>query len=410
MWTFSTLGWPHKETEDFKTYHPTTLLETGYDILFFWVARMILMSEYLLGTVPFKTVYLHGLVRDEKGRKMSKSLGNTINPLDIADEFGADALRLALVMGSTPGNDVKVGREKITAMRNFVNKLWNMGRYVATTENITVPENLNVNDTKLSPADLWILHRLHDTHALVTNNLERYNLSLAAELLRDFTWNEFADWYVEIHKIEKNDTVLRFVFETLLKLWHPFTPFVTEVIAKEVGLQDKLLMGTAWPQGENIPTDHETKESFDIIIRLIEKIRNVRSIYHIDPKETLTLTLIGEEKKLAPLVPIIQRLGRIDDVLLTSEAAQPSATASVVIGTLHGFVHLGDVIDIEKEKVRLMNEKTKLAQSITAFEQRLMDKNFRAKAPAEIIAAQEKTLTENTAKLATLTESIAALN
>lgn len=405
LWTFSTLGWPDVDSKDFKTYHPTTLLETGYDILFFWVARMILMSEYLLGTVPFKTVYLHGLVRDEQGRKMSKSLGNTINPLDIADEFGADALRLALIMGSTPGNDVKVGREKITAMRNFVNKLWNMGRYVSNLS----PTTNDHQPKATSSADHWILARLSETTLAVTRHLENYHLSLAAETLRDFSWNELADWYVEIHKIEKNDAVLRFVFETLLKLWHPFTPFVTETIAKEIGMKD-LLMGSVWPAHDTIPTDLQAKESFDIVVELIQKIRNVRATYHIDPKETLTLTLVGNETGLTPLVPIIQRLGRIDDVLLTDEDTRPEATASIAIGNLHGFVHLGDVVDIAKEKERLTEEKTKLENSIASFEQRLSDQHFRSKAPAEIIAAQEKTLAENKEKITILAESIAALN
>ncbi len=410
LWTFSTLGWPNEKAKDFETYHPNALLETGYDILFFWVARMILMTEYLLGTIPFKTVYLHGLVRDEKGRKMSKSLGNTINPLDIIEEFGADALRLALIMGSTPGNDVKVGREKITAMRNFVNKLWNMGRYI-TTSVAEIPDRNHLElPTKLSPADTWILGRLHAVHTEVTRHLENYNLSLAAEILRDFTWNEFADWYVEIHKIEKHDPVLVFVFNELLKLWHPFMPFVTEAIHNSLYPKAQLsLMGSKW-QKEETSNTQETSKDFLMIIDLIQNIRNVRATYHIDPKETLTLTLIGDEEKLTPFIPIIQRLGRIDDVLLTDKSAQPQATANIVVGSLHGFVHLGEVIDVEKEKTRLTEEKKKLAQSITNFEKRLMDKNFRSKAPAEIIAAQEKTLAENTAKLATLTESINALN
>lgn len=404
LWTFSTLGWPDENSTDFKTYHPTTLLETGYDIIFFWVARMILMSEYLIGTTPFKTVYLHGLVRDEQGRKMSKSLGNTINPLDIANEFGADALRLALIMGSTPGNDVKVGREKITAMRNFVNKLWNVGRYVAIT-----PAQNNSTLADLSLADQWIITRLNETCSLITKNLESYHLSLAAEILRDFTWNDFADWYVEIHKTEKNDAVLRHVFETILRLWHPFTPYVTEVIAKEIGMGD-LLMGTSWPQPILVSPQPNSQGDFGLIIRLIEKIRQVRATYHIDPKETLTITLVGDETFLVPLVPIIQKLGRIDDVLLTQESAEPQASASITVGELHGFVHLGDVINIEQEKTRLTQEKNGLAATITAFEKRLADPAFRAKAPAEIIAAQEKTLAENKQKHTTLTESLAALN
>lgn len=411
LWTFSTLGWPDESAADFKTYHPTMLLETGYDILFFWVARMILMSEYLLGTVPFKTVYLHGLVRDEQGRKMSKSLGNTIDPLDIAEEFGADALRLALIVGSTPGNDVKVGREKITASRNFVNKLWNMGRYItSSSEDTSTPDVFQEKNPDLSLADRWILQRLHDTTALVTSHLDRYNLSLAAEILRDFTWNEFADWYVEIHKIEKNDAVLRFVFETLLKLWHPFTPFVTEALHKEINASENLLAGNPWPQKENIPTDQDAKDRFDAIVTLIQKIRNIRSIYHIDPKEALSLTLVGDGEALTPFAPIIERLGRISEVLITDAvAARPAASASIAAGSLHAFVHLGETIDVAAEKVRLEKEVADLQKYITGLKTRLADTRFTEKAPANIIAAQQESLATAETKLATLTTSIQEL-
>lgn len=414
LWTFSTLGWPdEKEWAINRAYHPTAVLETGYDILFFWVARMILMSEYLIGEIPFKTVYLHGLVRDDKGRKMSKSLGNTINPLDVADEFGADALRLALIVGSTPGNDVKVGQEKFVAMRNFVNKLWNMGRYISTsTENVSVPENISVSDSsmKLTTADYWILDRLHNTHTLVTNHLNQYNLSLAADLLRDFTWNEFADWYVEIHKIEKNDIVLRFVFKTLLKLWHPFMPFVTEALCSSVYGNEQLLEGTPWPKSENIPTDLSPAERFDTIVELITRIRNIRSVYHIDPKEALSLTLIGDELVLAPFTPIIERLGRVSEVIITQVDAQPQASASIALGELRAFVHLGDVIDVAAEKVRLEKEKQNLEKYVAGLETRLSDTRFTEKAPAHIIEAQRTSLAEAKAKVAALETSIKELS
>ncbi len=412
LWTFSTLGWPDETADDFKTYHPTMLLETGYDILFFWVARMILMSEYLLGTVPFKTVYLHGLVRDEQGRKMSKSLGNTVNPLDVADQYGADALRLALIVGSTPGNDVKVGDEKFTAMRNFVNKLWNMGRYVsASSQSISTPDAIHLSDANLSTADRWILHRLHDTAALVTNHLDRYNLSLAAEILRDFTWNEFADWYVEIHKIEKNDIVLRFVFDTLLRLWHPFTPFVTEGLRTAVFSNEKLLAGNAWPKNDSIPADLPAMERFDTIVELITRIRNIRAIYHIDPKEALSLTLVGEESVLASFAPIIERLGRISEVLITdASTARPAASASVVAGGLHAFVHLGDVIDVAAEKARLAKESLELEKYITGLKTRLADARFTEKAPANVIEGQRQSLTDAEERLATIAHSIQELS
>lgn len=417
LWTFSTLGWPDEEewTKN-RSYHPTALLETGYDILFFWVARMILMSEYLLGEIPFKTVYLHGLVRDDKGRKMSKSLGNTINPLDVADEFGADALRLALIVGSTPGNDVKVGQEKFVAMRNFVNKLWNMGRYLSTSisrAKIRASWGNQLTDkTVLSEADQWILFRLHKIIEQVTNQLDAYNLSLAAELLRDFTWNEFADWYIEIHKIEKNDEVILHVYNTLLTLWHPFMPFVTESIAS--GMQDdseKLLMVQNWPARgySNGITTATGAQTFSTIVELITRIRNIRSVYHIDPKETLSLTLIGDESALAPFTPIIERLGRIAEVIITRVDAQPQASASIALGELRAFVHLGDVIDVASEKARLEKEKQNLEKYITGLETRLADTRFTEKAPPAIIEAQRNSLAESKMKVASLETSIKEL-
>ena len=347
----------------------------------------------------------------KRGRKMSKSLGNTINPIDIAEEYGADALRLALIVGSTPGNDVKIGDEKFIASRNFVNKLWNMGRYVtASTENVSVADIIHTSDQNLSKADYWILHRLQETHTVVTTHLNQYNLSLAADSLRDFTWNEFADWYVEIHKIEKNDAVLRFVFATLLKLWHPFTPFVTEALHASLYSNKNLMEGAHWPKNDDIPTDLKYKVEFDTIVELITRIRNVRSVYHIDPKESLSLTLVGDESALASFVPIIERLGRVSEVIITTVPAQPQSTASIALGNLHAFIHLGDVIDVEAEKLRLTKEQTNLEKYVSGLELRLADTRFTQKAPEQIIAAQRESLAEAKGKIAVLIASIHELS
>lgn len=410
LWTFSTLGWPdEKEWVKNRIYHPTALLETGYDILFFWVARMILMSEYLLGEIPFKTVYLHGLVRDEKGRKMSKSIGNTINPLDVADEFGADALRLSLIVGSTPGNDVKVGTEKFTASRNFVNKLWNMGRYVSAN-----PEQDDNTPDPDTDADHWILFRLDQTLRSINQLMEEHKLSLACDMLQDFTWNDFADWYIETHKISRNHAVLKRVYEILLRAWHPFMPFVTESLLKlSQGSDGKLLMGKTYPKPDEIKADEYKQvraNRFIEIQELIRRIRNVRAIYHIDPKEALSLTLVGDESVLAPFTPIIERLGRISEVIITEVAAQPNATASIALGELHAFVHLGDVIDVVAEKSRLEKERVNLEQYISGLEARLADTRFTEKAPASIIEAQRASLAEAKGKIAVLVTSISELS
>jgi valyl-tRNA synthetase len=409
LWTFSTLGWPDETAADFRTYHPTTILETGYDILFFWVARMILMSEYLLGTVPFKTVYLHGLVRDAEGRKMSKSLGNTIDPLDVAEQYGADALRLALIVGSTPGNDVKVGDEKFTAMRNFVNKLWNMGRYVAAN-----PKEDSSPDPE-TDAEHWILFRLNETLNTVKKLMESSNLSLACSILQDFTWNDFADWYIETHKVNKNHAVLHRVYEILLRAWHPFMPFVTEALSEQLhGKHNPLLMGHRYPESSEIRADECNMIKagrFSEIKGLIQRIRNVRAIYHIDPKEALSLTLLGKESELAPFSPIIERLGRISEVLITDvSTARPAASASITVGSWHAFVHLGAVINVATEKVRLEKERDTLEKYILSLKARLNDRHFVEKAPTAIIKAQRETLAQSEKKLDVITQSIQDLS
>ncbi len=395
LWTFSTLGWGSDEArwEREKIYHPTSVLETGYDILFFWVARMILMSEYFLGEVPFKQVYLHGLVRDEQGRKMSKSLGNIIDPLDIIPEHGADALRLALVVGATPGNDMKLGEEKIVSFHNFTNKLWNIGRYIMTQSEATTSE-----PKALTRTDHWICLRLDTVITEVTGKLEPYNFSMAGEILRDFTWNEFADWYIEIHKIEKNDALLRYVFETLLKLWHPFMPFVTEALWQQLRSENQsLLMIETWPK----KIDSSMNFSVDLAAGfghgtqpIITAIRNLRAAYRIDPVKKVTVTLITTQSEfLESQTAIIQKLARVETLHILADGSDaPSQCAYTLIGDIKLYVHLEGILDIDKEKTRLQKEleqTKKYAQRITA---QLSNPNFVNQAPEAIIAKNKEEL------------------
>ncbi|MBU1448330.1 valine--tRNA ligase, partial [Patescibacteria group bacterium] len=251
LWTFSTLGWPdEKEFAKNRAYHPTSVLETGHDILFFWIARMVLMSTYALGEVPFKDVYLHGLVCDEKGRKMSKSLGNVIDPLDMIKKYGTDAVRLSLVLGTTPGQDQKLSEEKIEGFRNFTNKLWNISRFILMQIG---DEGGATSDTPPKPvtlADRWILARLGEVTASITKKIAAYELSSAGEELRDFTWGDLADWYLEIAKVEQGkEAILTHVLKTVLALWHPYMPFVTEDIWKKAGFEGSLIVAS-WPSQE----------------------------------------------------------------------------------------------------------------------------------------------------------------
>lgn len=382
LWTFSTLGWPDN-TKDLQTYHPTSVLETGSDILFFWVARMILMSTYLLGEVPFRTVYLHGLVRDDQGRKMSKSLGNTIDPLDMIEKYGTDAVRLSLLIGSTPGNSIRLGSEKIEAYRNFTNKLWNIGRYVAANSQLH-------NDTTVTvktDADHWIMSKLDQTHAAVEKNLESYQFSLAGETLRDFTWNTFADWYVEIHKIEKNDTVLRHVFSRLLMLWHPFMPFVTEVIWHILG-NKTLLMVSSWPSSAKTPP--EKTEQFDQVINLIQDIRAIRASYRINPTHVLEIFMRRED--IGELYgETFRQLARVSNIHSLEEPTQPKRCATCP-GATKAYVDLGSGVDIGKERDRLTKEIDELKRHIISTEHRLKSADYITKAPKHIVEQSQEQL------------------
>ena len=406
LWTFSTLGWPDTEAEDFKNYHPTNLLETGYDILFFWVARMILMTEYLIGTHPFDTVYLHGLVRDGEGRKMSKSLGNTIDPLTVSEEHGADALRMALMSGATPGNDMKLADDKIVAMRNFTNKLWNIARYVGTMSAGT--------DRQVAPksdADHNLMAKLERVTANITRHIDGYELSLATEELRAFTWDDFADWYVEVHKIEKNDALLRYAFDTILKLWHPFMPFVTEAIHQTLHLNEsEFLMVAKWPV---FPSTHKMiadENRFELVKDLIVKIRNIRSVYHIDPAVKMVVSARGgSEQTIRDNEEVFKRLARVSEVRTAAGADAPEHTLLIQSGLLQVYLHLDGAIDIRQEQARLENELAQANAYAASLEARLSNTNFTDRAPKELVDATRSLLDDTRAKAEELREHIASL-
>ncbi len=382
QWPLLALGYP--ESADVATYHPTTVMETGHDLIFKWVPRMVIFSLYLKKEVPFRHVYLHGLVNDEHGQKMSKSKGNVISPIELIDQYGTDALRMALITGNAPGNNIALSYKKVESFRNFANKLWNIGRYVSQQNNAETKER--------SAADGWILSRLAATRNDVTRHLENFNISLAAETLRDFTWNEYADWYVEIHKIEKNDTVLHSLFDDLLKLWHPFMPFVTEALFQSLHpKEEQPLMVASWPQA---PSESTPDTTFQNIIDLIQKIRNVRAVYHVDPSVKPWLTLIGEKATWETYLPLIERLARIEEIIITTDSEQPKETARIAIGTVSAFVHLSGFIDVAKERARLTKEKEAAEKYKAGIEKRLSDERFVHNAPAHILEQNRESLTQ----------------
>ncbi|MFA6132032.1 MAG: valine--tRNA ligase [Patescibacteria group bacterium] len=406
LWTFSTLGWPNK-TEDFEMYHPTTVLETGYDIIFFWVARMILMTTYTLGEVPFKNVYLHGLVRDEAGKKMSKSAGNAIDPIEMVEKYGADAVRLSMVIGTSPGNDFKMYEEKIAGFRNFTNKLWNISRFVLTTTSLTPTLSLRERANPMTLADNWILGRLSEVTEKVTNHLEKYEFSQAGEVLRDFTWSELADWYLEIAKIQRKDSklekntdeILLYVLEQVLVLWHPFMPFVTEELWSNFG-SDKMLIVHDWPE---VKVSKQNNTEFERLREIIEKLRNWRAENKVEPKEKINVTLIvGEYFEIFKdeiNLEIIKTLSRVENLVIEENKD----------GSFDYQFKVDRQIDAGKERERLSVELEEAKKYIVSLDGKLANQEFISKAPAKVVEDMKQKRDEAAKKAEALNQQISTL-
>lgn len=409
LWTFSTLLDPSKAGNDlrawaaasaeFNAFHPTSVLETGYDILFFWVARMVLMTTYALGEVPFKTVYLHGLVRDEQGRKMSKSLGNIIDPVDMIQKYGADATRLALVLGSTPGNDVKLSEEKIAGFRNFTNKLWNISRFVLTSvEKVSLVETPEPKTL----ADRWILSRFTRVQEQVGKHMDAYAFSAAGEALRDFTWGDFADWYLEIAKVQRaehaasTDKNLLYVLSRLLALWHPFMPFVTEELWKQFGTES-FLMTAAWP-AEAGKADEAAEKEFAKLQEVIVDIRNLRATNKVAPTAQLGVEVL-DTKLFQAQKDVVCALARV---------REKDASDAVSAKTANVVVYLPSV-DPVKERARLGEEIANLDAYVASTEAKLANAEFTAKAPAKVVDAMRAKKQEAETKRAELAKQLAAI-
>ncbi|QQR83908.1 valine--tRNA ligase [Candidatus Peregrinibacteria bacterium] len=401
LWTFSTLGWPEK-TQELDYFHPTSVLETGYDILTFWVLRMVMMSTYSLNDIPFEKVYLHGLIRDKEGRKMSKSLGNGIDPIDMIEQFGADALRMSMLIGNTPGNDMRLYEEKIKGYRNFTNKLWNASRFV-----IGILEN-NPNEGVMeakSDADHWILGKLNDVIQKTDDALENFRISEAGELLYDFMWNDFCDWYLELSKGDKqNPGVLKHVLTNIIVLLHPFTPFVTEQIWSEMnsaeGANDHshLLIREPYPTPTN---DHHNTESTQIIIDVIRKIRHLRSENKIEPAKKVDVALQSEKHTdlLERNAEDIRRLARVENLTIETKKISMENAASDWVSDVEIFVPLDGLVDPEKEKARVEKEVQNLQQYIAGLKAKLGNAQFVANAPETVVAGEKAKLADAEAKL-----------
>ena len=406
LWPFSTMGWP-ENTEELQKYYPTSALVTGYDIIFFWVARMIFSGLEHMGKEPFSTVFIHGLVRDAQGRKMSKSLGNGIDPLEIIDKYGADALRYALATGNSPGNDMRFSDEKIEAARNFANKLWNASRFVRmnlTIEEISVPA-----DDKLAIEDKWILNEFNKLAASVTDSLDKYEVGIALSEIYDFTWDVFCDWYIELCKARLNDkesegntvaqNVLAYVLTGILKLLHPFMPFITEEIYQALPHTVESIMISEYPKFDAAFVFEDDAQKMQRVINTIKAIRARRNEMNVPPSRKAKVYIAtkyfdafnkGTEIFFVRLASASEvEIGEsFDDVISADDAVRIVTDSSTV------FLPLADIVDTEKEIARLEGEQKKLLMEIERIEKKLSNEGFVAKAPAAVVDGEKAKLTK----------------
>lgn len=420
LWPFSTLGWPEK-TKELEYFYPTNVLVTGYDIIFFWVARMIFSGINAMGEVPFDHVLIHGIVRDSQGRKMSKSLGNGIDPIEVIDKYGADALRFSLAMGNSPGNDMRFYWEKVEAYRNFANKIWNASRFVMM--NLEGGSILPIEECNLDAADKWILSRFNGAVREVTENMEKYELGMAAQRLYDFMWSEFCDWYIELTKprlygtdaAEKNTalSVLCFVLAGTMKLLHPFMPFITEEIYTHLPDSDETIMLSSWPACVDCGITGKDEERFEMVIDLIRSVRNLRAEMNV-PLSRRTELFIRPVQLEADFWKkcgvYIEKLACASSAELISDKPENAdKMAAVVTAGGEGYIPMGELIDIAKEKERLLKEKDNLISEVARAQGKLSNEKFVAKAPEAVINAERDKLVKYNDMLASVNARIAAL-
>ena len=409
LWPFETMGWP-EETAELKHFYPTATLVTGYDIIFFWVARMVMMGLEFGKDIPFKTVYIHGLVRDSQGRKMSKSLGNGIDPLEMIEEYGADSLRFMLITGNTPGNDMRFYNERVESARNFANKLWNASRFMLM--------NLEGFDKSFVPAvedytmaDRWILSRFAKTAQGVTENLEKYELGEAGRLIYEFIWSEFCDWYIELSKARLYDKenvkprqtaqyVLGYVLERTLRLLHPFMPFITEEIWQHIPHEGKSIMVSQWPAEDKSIADlidEDSESSMTTIMETIKTIRALRLEVNAAPSKKSEVVLNFTDESLRQVFAdnegYLTVLASAEPVThMAAGAEKPENAMAGVVNGVEIFLPLKDLIDVEKETARLNGEMAKLEKEISRLDKKLSNQGFLAKAPADVVAGEKEKL------------------
>ena len=421
LWPFSTLGWP-KKTPEYEYFYPTDVLVTGYDIIFFWVIRMVFSGIEQTGKEPFHTVLIHGLVRDSQGRKMSKSLGNGIDPLEVIDKYGADALRMTLMTGNAPGNDMRFYYERVEASRNFANKIWNASRFIMMNMEKASTDNVSLED--LTMADKWILTKCNSLIEEVTENLDRYEMGIALQKVYDFVWEEFCDWYIEMVKPRLWDDgnksqaaaiwTLKTVLIESLKLLHPFIPFVTEEIFCNLQDEEESIMVSAWPVSKKEWNFAEEEEAVEMMKEAVRAIRTVRTSMNVPPSKKATVYVVSEDAKVREIFEhnkiIFATLGYANEVLIQSDKAGIAEDAvSAVTARATMYMPFAELVDVAKEIERLEKEEKKLEGELKRSNSMLSNERFISKAPAEKIAEEKAKLEKYEATMKQVQERLAAL-
>lgn len=415
LWPFSTLGWPNTDSEDFKRYYPTNTLVTGYDIIPFWVMRMMFSGIEQTGQVPFDTVLIHGLVRDELGRKMSKSLGNGIDPLEVIDKYGADALRFTLANGNSPGNDMRYSDKKVEASRNFANKLWNAARFILMnldgSEQAELPEELALEDK-------WVLSLYNDLVREVTDNLERFELGIAVQKLYDFIWDVFCDWYIELAKIRLQKGgepaqcakhVLIYVMSNVLKLLHPFMPFVTEEIWQSLPHEGESIMVSAWPQYSKSLCFAAEEEQMNMIMDAVRAIRNRRAEMNVPHSKKAKIYISTSHVDTFKLsVEFMQKLAGASEVEV-EDGIEIDGAVCIVTDAAKIYIPMGDLVDFEAERARLNKELASAQKQLDGINAKLSNENFVSKAPAQVVDAQREAARKLNEKIAMLNDSLSKI-
>ena len=420
LWPFSTLGWP-EQTEELKHFYPTSVLVTGYDIIFFWVVRMVFSAMEQMGEVPFKTVLIHGLVRDEQGRKMSKSLGNGIDPLEVIKDYGADALRLTLITGNAPGNDMRFYYSRMDNSRNFGNKLWNAARFVMMHIGDSEPK---LDKSKLTSADKWILSKVNTLAKEVTDNLDNYELGIAVQKVYDFIWDEYCDWYIEMVKPrlynEEDETreaalwTLKTVLINALKMLHPFEPFITEEIFTSIQSEEETIMLSKLPEFTSEFDFEEDEKAIELMKEAIKNIRNIRAEMNVAPSKKAKVFVVSENEDVRNIFEhgkvFFATLAYASEVVVQADKTGIDDDAvSTVIHNGVIYMPFAELVDIAKEKERLSKEREKLIKEVERVEKKLSNQGFVSKAPEKVIAEEKAKMEKYSTMLKAVEEQIERL-